>query len=119
MMKHDERRYRVQLFPEGAEGDGALALWDSNAVYAVIMFRSVSARLTTGTDAIVGILKEPDVVHDEQVKSRRKGVLHMTLNVRCECRAWVEPLDLAPPGVLTDPTVVVELLGENQKWRVF
>jgi hypothetical protein len=100
MMKHNEHWYRLWLFPEDAEGDGALPLCDPNAVYAAGMFRSISARLTTGTDALVGILKDPAAAHSEQVKRRRGVVLDMTVNLRCECRAWLQPLDVAPPVIL-------------------
>jgi hypothetical protein len=61
------------------------------------MFRSISARLT---DALVGILKDPAAAHSEQVKRHRGVVLDMTVNLRCECRAWLQPLDVAPPGIL-------------------
>ena len=110
MMKHDEHLYRLQLFPE--EGDGPLS---ANAMYAVVMFRSISARYTTGTDAILGILKDAAEVHDEQAKRRKGSVLDMTINMRCECRAWLEPLNIGLRG----DVVTAELFGEKQKWRVF
>jgi hypothetical protein len=116
-IKNGEHRYRLQLFPEDAEGDGASAsyLWDPNAVYAVVLFRAVYARSSIGTDAIVGILMDPTAVHNEQGKRRHKGTLNMTVKLRCECRAWMEPLD---PGLSTDQSMV-ELLAKEQKWRIY
>jgi hypothetical protein len=116
-MKHSEHRYGLQLFPEDTEGDGAGASypWDSNTVYAVLLTRTVSSRNpSTGTDALVGILMDLAEVREEQSKRRRKGTLNMTVKVKCECRAHMEPLDL---GLSTDQSMV-ELLAKEQKWRV-
>jgi hypothetical protein len=116
-MKHSDHRFSLQLFPEDAEGDGAGVsyLWDSNAVYAVVLFRTVSIQSSIGTDAIVGILMDPAEVQNEQGKRRRKGALNMTVKLKCECRAWMEPL---ASGLSTDQSMV-ELLEKEQKWRVY
>jgi len=119
VMKHDEHQYRLQLFPED---DNPSSIWDPNGVYGVIMFRSISARYATGTDAIVGKLKNATEVHDEQVKAKKQRhgkVLDVTVRLSCECRAWLEPLGLVSPRGSTNAPIAAELLGEQQAWRVF
>lgn len=117
MMKQDQHRYRLQIFPEDPGEDGGLPLWDPAAVYAVVMFRSISPH-AMGTDAIVGKLKEPATVQEEQAKERPELTLGAIVRLNCECRAWVEPVDSTLPDVSMSP-VLADLFGERQKWRVF
>ncbi|KAF9467005.1 hypothetical protein BDZ94DRAFT_1305863 [Collybia nuda] len=105
VMKHNEHRFRLRLFPEDAD---ALPLWDPTAVYAVIMFEAISARYPTGTDVIVGILKD--------YATLQRGA---RLDIRREHRAWLEPVGLAVlGGAESQGSVVAEMLSGSQRWRV-
>lgn len=109
MVKQYSRQFRLQIFPE----DGEAVVWDPNSMYAVVTFRPVPWQDDTGTEAVVGILKNAAPVRDEQVKKRRsRNVLHLDLDLRCEWRAWVEPLK----AHTMDVAVVADVLGETQKW---
>ncbi|KAJ6588676.1 hypothetical protein B0H19DRAFT_1248297 [Mycena capillaripes] len=113
MIKQYNRKFRLRISPE----DDEAVVWDPNAVYAVVTFREIPWRESddNGTEAVVGILKDPAAVHDEQVKKRRsRNVLHLDMALRCEWRAWVEPLEIETENA----AVVADVLGESQKWRL-
>ena len=80
------------------------------------MFRSIFEQHITGTDAIVGVLKDPARVHDAQVKQDEEVVLDMTVNMSCRCHAWVEPFEKL--DVMTQGDTVAELLSEKQEWCI-
>ncbi|KAJ7249221.1 hypothetical protein B0H12DRAFT_701482 [Mycena haematopus] len=109
-MKYYDRRFRVQIFPEADEP----VVWDPNAVYAVVTLHPLWSNDGTGTEAVVGTLKDPAAVRVEQVKKRRsRNVLHLDMALRCEWRAWVEPLETQAADA-----VAGDMLGETQKWRL-
>ncbi|KAJ6512733.1 hypothetical protein C8R45DRAFT_961195 [Mycena sanguinolenta] len=108
--KYYNHQYRLQIFPEPDEP----TVWDSSAVYAVVTALPLASLSDSGTEAIVGILKDPVAVHEEQVKKRRsRNVLHLDMALRCEWRAWVEPTKTE-----TNAVVAGDILGETQKWRL-
>ncbi|KAJ7249201.1 hypothetical protein B0H12DRAFT_1300783 [Mycena haematopus] len=109
-MKHSDRRFRVQIFPEADEP----VVWDPNAVYAVVTLHPLWSNDGTGTEAVVGILKDPAAVRVEQVKERRsRDALDLDMALRCEWRAWVEPLETQAADA-----VAGDMLGETQTWRL-
>ncbi|KAF7374401.1 Heterokaryon incompatibility [Mycena sanguinolenta] len=108
--KYYNHHYRVQIFPESEEP----VVWDSSAVYAVVTALPLASLSDSGTEAVVGILKDPAAVHQEQVKKRRsRNVLHLDMALRCEWRAWVEPMETE-----TNVAITGDMLGETQKWRL-
>ncbi|KAF7361143.1 Heterokaryon incompatibility [Mycena sanguinolenta] len=111
--QYNNRQFRVQIFPEAGEP----LVWNPNAVYAVVTFKPLPSlrKDNTGTEAVVGILKDPGAVHDEQIKQRNRKNVVEKIRLRCEWRAWVEPLDEQTTNALA---VEADILGVTQKWQL-
>ncbi|KAJ6452250.1 hypothetical protein C8R45DRAFT_916262 [Mycena sanguinolenta] len=111
--QYNNRQFRVEISPEAEEP----LVWDPNAVYAVVTFKPLPSRRkdNTGTEAVVGILKDPGAVHDEQIKKRSSKNVVEKIRLRCEWRAWVEPLEDQTRKALT---VEADVLGVTQKWQL-
>jgi hypothetical protein len=110
MTKHDKRYYRLQLFPE----DNGEQLWAKGAAYAVVMFRSVSEPESMGTDAIIGMLRDPGFPDNMTDFGRNHGRTARVIEIRCECRAWIEPLESPSRGGALGAQVF-----DKKKWRIF
>ncbi|KAJ7243908.1 hypothetical protein B0H12DRAFT_1221054 [Mycena haematopus] len=114
MVEQYNRLFRVQIFPEADE----LLVWNPSAVFAVVTFKPLPSRRkeNTGTEAVVGILKDPAAVHDEQVKQRSNKNVLEKIRLRCEWSAWVEPLEDQTASALA---VKADVLGATQKWHLW